>query len=166
MNNLEIVNQIIGFHHKIRDEVRAMGESVTDMEAFFGLRQTYSGWTQSSVESLQEKQQKMKETVAVLGEGLHLHFNQEEKYLPLILGETLTRALHIRHRNIWEKFELIKAELDVTLAGKTRDDILAFKTRLQNMMNELAGMIEKHATEEDVVLGMAKAALETPEAGT
>ena len=82
-----IINKIIEEHHKIRDNLKLTGESMNDVEAAITLSKAYSGWTQSSTGELTSKKDMLIRALSALEEGLNIHFDYEEKYLPPLLKE-------------------------------------------------------------------------------
>lgn len=160
-DNLAIVLRIIAEHHAIRQHVRLVGDSVNDMEALFNLQKAHSGWAQSSVGTVAEKQRQLGQLIVSLEEGLKNHFFYEEKYLPPILGEILMKALLLEHHDINKDIERAKAAVaDTKLEGLPQNELLAKKTELQQMISNICQTVEHHASDEELILKMVKRALE------
>ena len=160
-DNLETIRNIIEFHHTIRERVKAVGGSISDLEALFTLRGEYAGWSQSSLDKLVEQQSKLQEALIFLEDGLSRHFTYEEENLPGILGEVMTRGLLFEHDGIRKDIAAVKAEVfDTRLQGMQREDIALLKTRWQRVIDTLSRHVESHASREEIVLDMAREGLE------
>lgn len=160
-DNLAIVLRIISEHHSIRQHVRLVGDSVNDIEALFSLQKAHSGWAQSSVGTLSEKQKQLEQLIIGLEEGLKNHFYYEEKFLPPILGEIVMKALLLEHHDIGKELERAKAAVtDTKLEGLPQNELLAKKTELQQMISNICQTVEHHASDEELILKMVKRALE------
>src|SRR4030042_2580336 len=79
---LAVITRIISEHHAIREHVKLAGDTVNDIEALFTLQRTQSGWSQTSITALIEKQNRLLQTISFLEQGLKNHFGFEEKALP------------------------------------------------------------------------------------
>jgi hypothetical protein len=112
------------------------------------------------LEALAEKQDKLKETLNLMAEGLDRHFLFEEKDLPPIFGEILMQALLLEHRQIRQKLAETKSTVvDTRLAGLDQKDMLAQRTRIQHVVGDIRHVIEEHASREEVILQMLERAL-------
>jgi len=162
INRLEIIHNIIEFHHTIRSELQSVGQSVNDLEAVFRLRGEYAGWSQSSMVSLAERTNKIKENLKSLEEGLCQHFTYEEDNLPPVLGEVMMKGLLFEHSAIRREIKAANAVVFSTeYDSMERDEAILQKSRLQQVILNLAQNIEKHASREEIVLDMACKGLES-----
>jgi hemerythrin len=162
---LATVRRIIEEHHKIRSDVMQVGESANDLAAVFSLQRAYSTWSQSSLDALAQKQDKLKETISLMAEGLDRHFSFEEEYLPPIFGEILMRALLLEHREIRRKLAEIKSAVNTRLEGLGQRELLAQRTHIQHVVGDIRQVIEEHASREEVILGMMERALAEGQSG-
>jgi hypothetical protein len=48
---------------------------------------------------------------------------------------------------------------DIKLEGLSRDELLSKESHIQQVINRISDLVEDHAIEEEVVLGMAERAL-------
>jgi hypothetical protein len=157
---LATVRRIIEEHHKIRSDVTQVGGAANDLAALFSLQRAYSTWSQSSLEALAEKQDKLKETINLMAEGLNRHFAFEEEYLPPIFGAILMQALLLEHREVRQKLAGIKSTVtDTRLEGLEQKELLARRTQIQNVVSDTRQAIEEHAGHEEVILRMLERAL-------
>ncbi len=164
VDNLTIIRKVIEEHHNIRTNIKLVGDSMNDLEAFFSLQKVYAGWTQSSKEGMIEKQEKLQQTMGSLMEGLKNHFGFEEKTLPSLFGELLMQALIFEHREIMNKLSEAKSMVfDTRLEGLDQKELLAKKWDIQQVMGSLPQMIEGHASKEETILNMMKKAMENKE---
>lgn len=160
-SKLEVIRHIIEVHHTLRKHVKLVGESVSDLEALFSLRGQYAGWTQSSLEKIVEQRDKLQQTLNFLEEGLRNHFAYEEKTLPDILGETMMKGLMVEHNGVRQEVAAAKSVVFGTkLEGMSRDEIILQKSLFQQAIDNLSSRVEKHASREEIVLDMAREALE------
>lgn len=160
-DNLTIINSVIEEHHTIRGHVKLVGEGVTDLEAFFSLQRARPDWILSSLETIAEKQARLQQTMSFLDEGLRNHFAVEEMELPPLLGELLTEALVLEHQEIRRKINEAKAIVsDTKLEGLSQKELLSKKSQIQEKIDNLLNVVEKHAADEETILKMLKRALE------
>lgn len=158
---LAIICEVISQHQYIRQNVKLVGDSVSDMEALFSLQKAHSGWAQSSIEALSERLRQLEQVIKRLDEGLKKHFHFEEKALPPILGEILLKALVLEHRNIGKEMGNTRVILsDTKLEGLTQEELLSKKAYLQQMISKISQVVEAHTSEEELILRTIKRALE------
>jgi hypothetical protein len=111
---------------------------------------------------LNQKKTNLQKTMALLQEGLNNHFGYEEKYLPDILGKLLMQALLLDHEIIKNELARIDKQVaETNIENLDRNAILTTELQLQETIKTLSKMIENHAQREEVVLDMAKNALES-----
>ena len=161
-DNLKIVNRVIKEHHTIREHVKLVGDSVSDLEALFSLQKARPDWILSSTEALSEKQDKLQQTISALDEGLKNHFSFEEKLLPPLFGEFLMQALILEHGEIKKRIDETKSLLANTkLEGSSRRELLSRKARIQQKIEDILQLIEQHADREETILKMLQKALQS-----
>lgn len=158
---LGIINAIIAQHHALMGQVKLAEGRTNDLEALFSLQRAYAHWTQSSIETLLEKQSKLAEIRSLLHSGLERHFGFEEKYLPPLIGEFLMQSIIMVHRTILEQFVEAQPVLsDPRLREMTHEELLIYKLNVEQVVSQLCQSIEAHLAQEEVLLGMLKSALE------
>jgi len=158
---LEVITRIITEHHTSREHIKLVGDSVNDIEAFFTLQRVQSSWTQSSITSLMEQKNRMQQAINFLDEGLKNHFAFEEKVMPSLFGELLTKAILHEHLEISGQIESAKITLaSMKLEEVEQRDILIKKSQIQGILNQLCQKVEQHAQHEEIILNMIKRALE------
>ena len=161
LDNLTVIKQIIEDHVSIKKHVKLVGDSLGDYEAVSTLDKEYADLNPVQVQALSEKGEKLEQTFNMLGEGLRNHFAIEEKYLPSLLGEHLTRALLIEHREIENIIDRTKALVSgIKLEGLSREELISQKFAMQKTINDVGQMIEEHASEEEAVLSMLQKGLQ------
>jgi hypothetical protein len=160
-DELEIVNRVIEEHHKVRTHLKLVGDSVNDLEGLISLEQAKPDWMLASAALISDKQDMMVRTANSLGEGLKNHFALEEKHLPPVLGDLLMQALKLEHADIRKALEGLQSTLSgVKLAESPSEQLLTARWSIQQKLDDLRQLIEGHAAREDVILHMAKRALE------
>ena len=159
MDQLEIIRRTIEEHHKIRGNIRLIGEATNDMEALFSLQQAEANWGQSSIQSIVQNVDKLKQTIHRLSEGLKNHFALEEQWLPPVLGDNLAKALVLEHDEIRDKLVKCEAGFVNDISEFQRDKLLSYRTSVEQVIDDLIGLIEGHAGREDIVLSMIEKAL-------
>ena len=160
-DNLKIVNRAIEEHHTIREHTKLVGDSVSDLEALFSLQKARPDWILSSTDALSEKQDKMRQTISALDEGLKNHFSFEEKLFPPLFGELLMQALVLEHHEIKKRIDETKSLLANTkLEGLSRGELLSQKAKIQQKVEDILQLVEEHAGREETILKMLKKALE------
>lgn len=160
-DKLAVIRHVIETHHTIRENVLALGGSMSDLEALFMIRGEYADWSQTSLDELVAKRTKLKESLTLLENGLIKHFAYEEENLPDILGEVMFKGLVFEHNRM--RKDLSEAKMIVTetqIDSANRENIALFKTRLQQLLDTLGRQIESHATREEMVLDFAREGLE------
>jgi hypothetical protein len=160
-DNLKIVDRVIKEHNTIREHVKLIGDSVSDLEALFSLQKARPDLILSSTEALSEKQDKLQQTISALDEGLKNHFSFEEKLLPPLFGEFLMQALILEHREIKKKIDETKSLVTNTkLEGLSQRELLSQKVQIQQKVEGILQLVEEHAGKEETILKMLKKALE------
>lgn len=163
MENLEIINQTIAAHRVIRGHVKLVGDAIPDKEALFNLSLQSPNWL-PGLRRLTEKQQKLQQTLSALDEGLQNHFTFEERYLPPLLGELLTRTLQLDHRKIKDGISNTKSLVSGTdLTALSPEEVISRQSLIHQRINDLREMIENHARTEEIVLKWLKRTLEDKE---
>ncbi|MFW6118563.1 MAG: hemerythrin domain-containing protein [Chloroflexota bacterium] len=160
-DNLAVVTRVILEHHAIREHVKLAGDTVNDIEALFALQKTQSGWGQTSIKSLTEKQAQLLQAISFLEQGLKNHFDFEEEALLPLLGELLAKAILHEHNQISRQINSAKTTLtSMKLEGLEQHELLSKKSVIQQDINSLRQAVEEHARHEEVILNMMKKALE------
>lgn len=161
-DHLAIIDRIMLEHQYVKQHVKLVGDSVSDLEALFSLQQAHLGWAQSSVEKLSEKKLLIQKVLIQTDAGLKRHFEYEEDNLPPLFGEILMKALLLEHNEIKKQLEKASSLAnDTNLEGLNQEDVLSKKSDLQIAINSLCQDLERHATLEEQVLRMIKKTLET-----
>ncbi len=161
-DNLTLINLVIDAHNTIRNNIKLVGSSVTDLEAIFSLQKADAGWSLGSFEKLTESQGRLLQTLSALEEGLKNHFGMEERGLPPILGETIMLALVLDHKEISGLIDKAKSMvLNTNFERMGQEETLIAKTRIQQSVTEILWKVEDHARKEEMVLKMAQKALES-----
>jgi len=158
---LAVITRAISEHHAIREHVKLAGDTVNDIEALFTLQRTQSGWSQTSITALIEKQDQLLQTISFLEQGLKNHFGFEEEALPPLFGEFLMKAILHEHYEISRQIDSAKTTLsNIKLEGLEQRELLSQKSGVQENINRLCQAVEEHAQHEEIVLNMMKKALE------
>lgn len=158
--HLATIDLLVDEHRAVLYGLKMAGDRVSDLEALFNLQRVYSEWTQSSVDSLAEKQRDLQKLMDSLYEGAKQHFRFEEKSLPPLLGETTMRALKKIHQMIQRQFRRVKSVLDVHFEGMNRGEILVCKSCIEEEIYNLCQMIDQHRSQEEILLQLLKGLLE------
>ena len=158
---LDIITRIINEHLTIREHIKLTGDSVTDREALVSLQESRADFIPGRAEAVAETHNRLLQSICTLEEGLGNHFTFEEKALPPLLGEKLTRALILEHRDIKEAIQNARDTITVTsLEGLEREALLEQEARIHNTINSVISSIEKHAFREEAILEMLRRSLE------
>ncbi len=160
-DKLAIIQRVIAEHQTIHGHTKLVGEAINDLEAIFRLRQDYSGWTQSSLESLTEKRERLQQTLSFLAEGLRNHFNFEEMALPPLFGDLLMEGLILEHQEIRKSINEARPVVgDTSLESLPQEELLARKWQIQQAIASLCQLSDEHLAKEEIILKMMKRALE------
>jgi hypothetical protein len=160
MDDLELIHKTIEEHHKLRGNLRLVGEAVNDMEGLFSLQQAHASWSQSSAQGLPETMERMQRTIRGLSEGIRNHFGFEERYLPPVFGPNLMKALVFEHNEVRKKLDVCATSVLEDIRGQPQEKVLAYRSTVQEVVADLTSAMENHATREEVVLNMLARALE------
>lgn len=161
LDALAVITEVLSEHQDIRKHVKLAGDRVTDMEALFTLQKAYSGWTQSSIQALLEKQNQTQQAINFLEQGLKNHFAFEKEALSPLFGELLMSAILFEHSKIVEQMESAKAVLASTkLEGLGQQELLAKRSEIQQTIGDLCQIVEEHAGHEELILMMMRKALQ------
>ena len=159
--SLAQINRIIDEHQSIRGHLKLVGDSVSDQEALTTLKSVRSDLAPHQTAMMSEKLKKLQLTVSFLKEGIRNHFTLETKVLPPILGKVLMQALLREHQEIIKRIDETQSMIADTRPEKLSHDGLSSKEAdLAQMTNSLCRLIEEHAEKEELMLEMAKQALQ------
>jgi|GEM_PF-825844 len=160
-DQLAIVNRVIEEHHKVRTHLRLVGDSMNDLEGLISLEQVKPDWMLASADLISDKHGRLLQVANSLAEGLKNHFALEEKHLPPILGELMMHALALEHADIRKALDSLHTTLNsFKVAGFTDEELLTSRWNIHQKIDDLRQAIEGHAGREEVMLRMAKRALE------
>jgi hemerythrin len=159
MDQLEIIQRTIQEHHKIRTHIRLVGDAMNDMEAIINLQHADTSWGQHTVQDVEKNMDRLKQTISQLSEGLTNHFGFEEKWLPDVFGQTLMKALILEHDEVRDRLTKYKAAFIDDIKQFTREKLLSYRATIQQDIDDLSGLIESHASREEIVLLMIEKAL-------
>ena len=160
MDDLAIIEHIIEDHSKIGNDVKHIGRMVTDQEALYLLQKSHGEWIPGRTDNMLAELDKLRDTIISLKEGLKKHFTFEEKALPPMIGELLTKSLLSQHAEIIQKLDQVESIItNLTLNSLNRDEVLTKEMSIQREIGILCEMIENHARQEEVILDMLKAGL-------
>ena len=159
MVNEHPIENISAEHANVRQLVSSVGNTMSDLDAFFRLETERFNLSQASLQALAEKSAHLSEMIDNLWKDLKRHFDYEEEHLMDILGETLTKALKLEHADIAREMEHVKTVIArSSFEGLTQPEMLAKKASLQQAIGKLCQMIEDHAKDEDVLVKLVKKA--------
>jgi len=160
-DQLEIVNRVIEEHQGVRAHLRLVGDSMNDLEGLMSLERAKPDWMLASAELISDKHGKLLQAASSLADGLKNHFALEEKHLPPIFGELLMQALVLEHKDIRKSLDGLQDSVSgFELAESSGGQLLASRWNIQQKIDDLRQCIEGHAGKEEVILNMAKRALE------
>lgn len=158
---LAVITRVISEHRAISGHVKLAGDTVNDIEALFTLHRTQSGWSQTSIAALTEKQEQLQQTINFLEQGLKNHFAFEEKALPALFGELLMKAILREHGEVAKQTETVKTVLaSVKPEELEQRELLSKRAVIQQNINTLCQSVEEHAQHEEIILNMMKKTLE------
>ena len=164
--NLEAIRRVIEEHHTIRGHVKLLGDTVNDIEAIMALERARTDWVPGRPEALEEKRNSLREGLSNLEGGLRNHFASEHKVFPSLLGDLLTQAIELEHQAITREIEEARAMVAAPARdGLSRDELLGEESRVQQRIGTILQLVEGHASKEETVLDMVRAALQEGEKG-
>jgi hypothetical protein len=89
------------------------------------------------------------------------HWEKENDLLPPLIGETVQTGLNEEHQAIRQELEKSKQILLETSSERlTRDEMMARLYTVRQSTEQLTRLIEAHTAKEDVVLELAKKAIQ------
>lgn len=158
---LTVITRVISEHHAIREHAKLAGDTVNDIEALVTLQRANALWSQSSIETLIEKQDQMQKAISFLEQGLKNHFTFEEKTLHPLFGDLLMKAILHEHHEISKQIDSAKTTLsNIKLEGLEQRELLSKKSQIQGPITNLNHVVEEHTQHEETILNMMKKALE------
>ncbi len=159
MEQLEIIQRTIEEHHKIHSDLNTVGEAINDFEAIFRFQHVRSQLGQSSAPDVNRHIENLHNTIKKMDAGLQKHFSFEEKYLPEVLGTNLMKAILYDHDEIRGHLLRCKTAITGDFVNISREELLARRNHVQQLVHDLIGEIESHAGREETVLKMIEKAL-------
>ncbi|MBE0481471.1 MAG: hemerythrin domain-containing protein [Dehalococcoidia bacterium] len=158
---LDIIRKVIDEHVRLTGGIKLVGESVSDLEAYFSLQKAGAELISGRPESLAEKQERLRKTFSYLNEGLRNHFAFEEKNLPPLMGELLMQALKQEHDALLAQLEEAQRNVEgIDAAEPDRSAQLAARFQMRQAVERLLQSVDEHAAREETVLNMIRSALE------
>lgn len=160
-HNLALISNVISEHHVTRAHVRLAGDTISDEEAASRLREVRNDWIPGRLESPAGRQTRLLQSLRSVAEGLGNHFAVEEGFLQKVLGELLTRALILDHRNIIEALNEAYLTAAAAEPGQLdREELLLYESQTRRSIDHICHLIEDHARKEDIILDMMLKALQ------
>ncbi len=156
----KLIARLLDQHRSVESQAKRVLGSLADHEARASLEKARVDWTPGRFGSLQERRERLREELATLEAGLKKHFRLEEKSLPSLLGVLLVRAFALQHREILREIEESRSMLsEAKLEGLERDALLVEESRVQQRIGVVLRLVEEHAANEELLLGMIGAVL-------
>jgi len=156
------INHITEEHNTIREHVKLVGGSMTDLEAIFSLQKAGAGWSLSSLKELKDNRIKLLQTLSALDEGLKNHFKMEETAMPSLIGENLMLALILDHKEIGKMIDKAKSLVaDTRFEEMDQEESLKKKAEIQALVTDILWKAQDHALREETLMKMVKKALES-----
>ena len=160
LDKLAILRRVIEEHRTIMGNVKMVGDSMNDIEALFRLQRVQSDWFQSSIAAVTARQEELGKSLQTLHAGLTHHFAFETQNLPQLFGVILMQALELEHRQIMRMLNDGQTTLSTTkVEGMTQAEVIARKSQLQKIVNDIMETVQKHHATEEVILKLAEKAL-------
>ena len=160
-DELEIVRRVINEHHTVREGIKLVGDQLSDMEVSNALRATDSEWVPEKLDNFAEKLKRLQRKMSALQEGLINHSNFEEEFLWPILGDLLTEAVLIEHRELGREVTRVRSMLDNNnFAGLSWQELVQKQWQIRDALRDVLEKAEGHAAREDAILHMVERALE------
>ncbi len=161
VNQLAVIDKVITEHHSIRDNIRFVSDSLSDVEALFSLHKAHADLAQASIKDLSSKRLQLQRALNQIDEGLRKHFIYEEKSLESLFGEALIRALQHEHRKIIEQIEEAKEIVAETKPERLdQRGKLSSRSGMQQAVSSICQSVEQHANLEEQILRMLRRSLE------
>jgi hemerythrin len=152
-DKMERVRHIIEEHTVIRERSKVVGDEINDLEAGEDLKLLSDLFSGTDEMVLADRLKQLEQALSFLIDGLHIHYEEEEKLFPGLLGEPLTRALTHEHRQITEDITSLIAVGDNTgLVPISQQRSPAIVMHIFQRIGAIRKMIEEHTLREDVVL--------------
>jgi len=164
-DKLAVVRHLVDEHRTIAEHIKLVGDSMSDPEAIFALQKSRGDWIPGRPgAALPEKQRRLYQLMSSLEEGLTHHFDHEERVLPPILGELLVEALGLDHRELKEEIGNAKSIVaDLDIEESSREELLYKESRIREMLGSIIQKKAEHLDREEILLDMARRALEERE---
>jgi hemerythrin len=160
LDKLAVLRRVIEEHRTIMGNVKMVGDSMNDIEALFRLQRVQSDWFQSSIAAVTARQEELGKSLQTLHAGLTNHFAFETENLPQLFGVILMKALELEHRQIMRMLNDGQTTLSTTkVEGMTQAQVIARKSQLQKIVNDIMETVQQHHAKEEVILKLAEKAL-------
>lgn len=161
MDYLAIIRRIMDEHKAVVERFKLAGESLNDREALTGLEKVREDLMADFKSTAFEKQEKLEQALTLLENGLKNHYDFEEEALPFLMGELLTEALTLEHKQLLSGIEQARSVIkSVRLEGLSRDEQLNEESVMYGLINRLRRQKEDHLNREEAILIMLQKALE------
>ena len=164
-DKLVVVRHLLDEHQTVRQHMKLVGDSLSDQEAISALQKAHADWIPGRPgAALPEKQKRLYQLMSSLEEGLTNHFDHEERVLPPILGKLLMAALGLDHRDLKEEIDKAKSIVaNLGIEESSREELLSKESRMREMLGSIIRNKAEHLDKEEILLDMARRALEERE---
>jgi hypothetical protein len=165
-DDLEILKKTIEEHRLIHENITSVSERANDVNAQVLLDWERADLAVSGADSMDEKVDTLKKSVAALQVNLGRHFGFEETYLPPVLGPELMNILLRDHVAIRAALEQAGKQLSAFKSGGLDNStLLDKKMELIAVVSDVTDLIKEHALKEDTILRGKKRELENAGSG-
>lgn len=166
MDNLEIIRLVLAQHKVIVGQIESAKGSVSDMGDLLNLEGARSDMMLAFQQKLSDKLNDLGKKLSPLDKGLRRHYAFEEQYLPPLLGELLTEALVLEHKQLLIQMEETTSFISgVKTEGLTRIEELEKETLVYQRLDGLRRNKLDHLNREEAVLLTLQSVLETEKRG-
>jgi len=161
MDYLAVIKRVMDEHRVIADRLKLVGEPLNDQEAVISLESVREDLMVDFKATAVEKQSRLEQALLMLEAGLKNHYAYEEDVLPPLLGETITAALALEHRQLLAEVEQAKSVIrGVRLDELSHEEVLNEEALMYGLLNRIRRQKEEHLKREEAMLLMLQKALE------
>ena len=149
-NTLTVVDSLIQEHAGIKGHMKSVSSLAEDWKGMEWDELT--NLTHDQLQSLNNKWFNLKQTLRYLDDGLKSHWQHEDKVLPNLIGELLTKSIKIEHDEIQKQMR----EINFVMDKSTPQEFLSNRRYLIDIIAHVCQLISEHEVKESTILQLLK----------
>lgn len=153
MRDLEIITKVMDQHKVLSGQINSVTETMSDKDALLRLEKAQKDLSVDFRCTLAERHTSLLESLSRVKKGLENHYAFEEEMLPPLLGQLLTEALIIEHKNLIAEMQKVISTIGkINLKGLTHQGEINQEVTMSKSLSTLRDDKLDHQKREEAIL--------------